>query len=84
MIIVVEGITVETRDIWDITDLSSSRKAGFVIKLIDKNSISITEDISHDAFSHQRQDAHSRYDRLRKQIEAKWNEDKTDLLIFKL
>jgi hypothetical protein len=82
--IIIQGIKVDTKDIWEIKDLSTSRLAGFSVHLIGGDVIKVTKGIPYESYPYEIRDAHAPYDRLRREIEAKWKADKTDLPIFKL
>ncbi len=84
MKILVEGHVIDTQDIWKISDISSSRKAGFIIHLTEGKKLEISKGIPYESYSYEIRSAHAPYDRLRKSIEEKWNQDKSDLPVFKL
>lgn len=84
MEIIVEGHKIDTKDIWEIKDLSTGRQAGFKICLVGDREIKIVTDIPYERTPSQIHDAHRPYDNLRKSIEEKWKADQTDIPVFKL
>jgi hypothetical protein len=84
MEILVEGHKIDTKDIWKIEDIGSSRVAGFVIHLIGGKTLQVSKSISYYSTPYDIREANAPYDRLRKAIEDKWEQDKNDLPTFKL
>ena len=82
--IIVQGFKIDTKDIWEIEDLSTSRLAGFKVCLVGGREITVTKGIPYESYPSDIRNAHAPYDRLRESIEEKWKADKTDLPIFKL
>lgn len=84
MKIVVQGHTIETTEIYDIVDISDSWQVGFKICLIDKPDLVIGRNIDYDCSPDRRHSIEYPYERLMKEVKAKWEEDKTTLPIYKL
>lgn len=82
--IVVEGHKIDTKDIYDIVNLCNTRKAGFLIKMIEKPDIEISEKIPYETYNHEFSVYYAPYKRLMSSIKEKWEADKTELPIFKL
>lgn len=85
MEIIVEGYTIDTKNIWEIKDLGSSRFAGFKICMSPpEDSITIGRNIPYESTPYDIWGYNRPYDMLRKEIEAKWELDKSDIPVFKL
>ena len=76
MIIYVQGIGIETKDIFQIVDIEN--KYGFVIHLIEDRTIEISESIN--GF----EEIKLKYDTLKQKVIEKWNEDKIDYIVLNL
>jgi len=83
MEIIVEGRTIDTREIWKIESAQRGYH-GFVIGLIDKSDFEIRQKKDLTGGKEQENQIENKYDKLRKAVEAKWNEDKNDIPTFKL
>ena len=83
MEIIVEGYKIETKDIVSIK-VAGGRTHGFIIQLIGNSRIFITIPKNHHMHPNEFILINDRYRKLREKVEAKWNEDKTDIPIFSL
>lgn len=84
MQIIIQGHSVDTRNIWDITYTSNSRDVMIEIKIIDKASIKIGCGIPYDSSSYTVESIKAPYKALYESLRTKWKSDFTDLEIFKL
>lgn len=83
MEIIVEGYKIDTKDIWKIEGTKKRGYDGLVIGITDKPDI-VLEEYTDNLFNHNRKAILDKYDKLRKAVEEKWNEDKNDIPTFKL
>lgn len=88
---IIQGHEIETREIYRILYIEHykrmfmNRNAGFIIERIGgKLSITIGERIPYETSGWDIRCIRERWDRLRKEVEAKWNEDKIEIPIFNL
>ena len=82
-LIIVEGHTIETKEIFDIVEAGHNLH-GFVIKLIDKPDIFIGKKYDSNAWNFAIRDTNDRYRKLREEIKKQWEADKTELKVFRL
>jgi len=88
--IIVQGHKIDTKEIFDIKDIEHDKKmflnrhAGFVIYLIDKKPLSLYEHIPYESYPREISEIKEKWRKLQKQVEEKWQADKTDLPVFKL
>ena len=81
MIIYVQGIGIETKDIFQIVDIEN--KYGFVIHLIEDRTIEISESKFYQDENHIKETL-LKYDTLKQKVIEKWNEDKIDYIVLNL
>ena len=91
MKIIVQGHEIETKEIYRIVDIEyykkmfMNRDAGFIIERIGgKPSITIGERIPYESSGYDIRRIRERWERLRKEVESKWNEDKIEIPILNL
>jgi len=82
-LIVVEGQTIETKDIFSIEG-AGHRLHGFTIRMIDKPDIFIGENENYYMGNWEIREINDRYRKLREEIKKQWEADKTELKVFKL
>jgi hypothetical protein len=83
MKIIVEGHEIETRDIVDIVE-AGRRMHGFIIYLTENRQLHITEKQQYDMTPYECCHINNRYRELREKVYKKWQEDKSDIPVFKL
>ncbi len=83
-LIVVEGHTIETKEIWEIKGIYKSRECGVKIKLIDKPTIYIGRSIPYETYPSEFRGYYAPYEKLEKSLIEQWEADKTELKVFKL
>ena len=83
MQIIVGTHKIETKEIASIQD-AGFRTHGFIINIIGGKSIHFTIKEDYDSSPNQIRDIDRRYERLRNEVQNKWDEDKTDITIFTL
>ena len=83
MKIIVQGKEIETKEITQITE-SPRRHHGFTIHLAGEKSVFIGEEEEYNMSNHEKGNINDRYHNLRKRVEEKWNEDKTEFVILNL
>lgn len=81
--IIVKGYKIDTKDIWDISEYNKRGYAGIVISLVNEEQIVIKEYIDN-LWNFKQSDAKARYRRLKEELTKKWNEDKSDVPVFKV
>lgn len=85
MEIIVQGQKIETKEICRIVDIEHyktmfmNRQAGFIVERINKPSISFWDPIPYEASGYQASCIREKWSTLRAALEAKWNEDKSDI-----
>lgn len=84
MIISVQGVLIDTKDIYGVADISNSRTAGFVINLIGKEDVRFSKSIPYESYPEDIRRQHEPYDKLRKQVIEYWEKDKTEIPVLKL
>lgn len=84
MEIIVQGHTIDTKDIWDIQYESDSWKVSVTIKLTDKADIVIGRKVPWECSRFTMDGIVSPYKKLYTDIKTKWEADKSDLQVFKL
>lgn len=82
MIIYVQGIGIETKDIFQIVDIEN--KYGFVIHLIEDRTVEISESKDYRDSRYEMESLNNKYDTLKQKIIEKWNEDKIDYIVLNL
>lgn len=81
--IIIQGYKVDTKDIWHISELDKRGYAGLVIGVVDKDEIVIQEYIDN-LYNCNQSGVRSKYRRLKEELTKKWNEDKSDIPVFKI
>lgn len=84
MEIIIQGRLVDTQKIWDVKLDSDSRGIWIYVRIIDKEDIVIGRDIPYDSSPNTVSSYKAPYRRLYEEIKKKWEEDKTDIPVFKL
>lgn len=90
MEIIVQGHKIDTKDIYEIVDIEAhktmflNRQAGFVIKLVDKPSITVGQSIPYESYPSEIGEIKRKWDKLMKSVIEKWEADKSDIQVFKI
>jgi hypothetical protein len=79
----VEGVEIDTKDIVKITD-AGRRRIGFKIHLVGPRVVTIDRPEPYDMIPMEVGQLHKPYDELRKIVEKKWAEDKSEIEAFNL
>lgn len=83
MEIIVEGHKIDTKDIFSIDGINSRGYDGIVIRMVDKPNI-LLQEYTDNIYSYNARAVRDKYQRLKKALIEKWEQDKSDLPIFKL
>ena len=90
MEILVNGTTVETKDIYSITDVENgktnfrNREAGFIINRIDLPPLIFKEDMPYERTPNDIHEVKSKWDTLRDKVFEKWQSGKSEIESFSL
>lgn len=82
--IIIQGHKIDTKDIWDLKLITDSRYTGVVIKITDKPNIEIGKRIPYETYPSEFREYYVPYEKLYKDIKAKWEADKSEITVFKL
>ena len=83
MLIYVEGVEIETREIISIEN-AGWRKCGFTIKMTNNRELFIGEKERYDSYPHEVAFINSRYRVLRNKVEEQWRKDKIEHVVLNL
>lgn len=82
--IIVEGHAIDTKDIWQLELITSTRIAGIKIKIINNPDIFIYKNIPYETTLGRFSEYWQPFEKLYDKVKEKWEADKTDVPIFKL
>lgn len=90
MKIIVQSVTIETTEIFDIKEVnrkktsSTDRQAGFYVFLIDKPPLKFYEDIPYETTARRISQIKDRWAALQEKVEEQWKQDTAKTKFFKL
>lgn len=82
--IIVEGHAIDTKDIWDLQLINTTRQAGIIIRIINNPDITIYKNIPYETRSGEFQGYWQPFKRLYEDVKTKWEADKSEIPVFKL